>query len=547
MNHLTELQCSMYVDGALSTDDASECVNHTRECPSCHAKIETFKADQRIISTALLDDPAGRLPQLALPKFKKTVGLREFAFANLLTGLLFWFAQFSSKAIFGEIVVDGFSWLTSIFIPDFYNLTVTTILYFTNEGTVMIENYSEFIAAAILTVLVSWLLLTVIKSRQAFSLCILTGLLGGGLAIPQDAAAIEHLRDNVIIASTETIDDTVLFTGESIVVDGHVTGDLIAFGSRVVVTGKVDGNLIAFAESLSIGGQVSGTTVNAGNTVALTDAVLKGDFWGAAESIQMSRETTISGNAMVAAQLASIQGKVGKDLTTLTKTIELRGHVGEDMVAYARDVKLLGDADIVGNLTIHSESENSLSRSPEAVVGGSVKFEHHDIQGRSRNRYATAQFYGFQVLRLAAAFIIGYGLFMLFPAVRTVTLNGGTSGLMTAGVGVLALVSLPVILLLLAMTVVGLPLTLLGFSLWFLGLYLAKIMVAWLIGGVLFDDPEGEKGPALPLLAGLATVLIAVNLPFIGGVISLIMTVVGIGMITQWILNNYSKDAFDAR
>lgn len=542
MPHLTDLQCSMYVDGALTSDESNALDDHVAGCAACQTRLSVFKEDQGFISIAMTNQFEA-VPHLEPPKFKKPVGLREFAVANILTGMLFWFAQFSSKAIFGEIVVDGFSWLTSIFVPDVYDLALTTILYFTNEGTVMIEAYSGFIVAAILAVATTWLLLYVVKSRQAFSFCLLTVVLGSGLALPQDASAIEHRRDSVIIPSDETIDDTLLFTGESIVVDGNVTGDLIAFGRRVVVTGKVNGNLIAFAESVSISGEVSGTTINAGDSVELTNAILGGDFWGAGDNIQVSRETRIAGNAVLAASLASIQGEVGKDLTTAAETVELRGKVGEDMVAYGKSIKLLGDAGIMGDLTIHSEGEDSLSRSSESTVGGSIQFEHSDFDGRSKNQYATLQFYGFQVLKLAAVFIVGYGLLMLFPAVRSVTLGSGVTGLITAGVGLVALVSVPVILILLAVTVVGLPITFFGFVAWLLGLYLAKIMVAWLIGGMLFDGPNSERGVALPLLSGLAIVWVAINIPFIGGVINVVMTIVGIGMIAQWLITNYSRDA----
>lgn len=543
MNHLTDLQFSMYVDGALPSDDANDCLTHIGECSICQAKLAIFEQDQQVISAALLIGSTDPVPKMAPPKFKNPVGLREFAVANVVTGLLFWLAQFSSKAIFGEIVVDGFAWLTSFFVPDFYDLTVTTILFFTNEGITMIETYSGYIIATIVALASTWLLVSVYKSKRGLSFCLLTLLLGGGMLMPEDAAAIEFRRDNLIVASTESINDTLLFAGESIVVDGNIEGDLIAFGRRVVVTGTIKGNLIAFAESLSISGEISGTTINAGNSVELTDVVLHGDFWGAGESVQISRDSRIAGNVTVAAQLASIQGSVGRDLTAGAEAVELRGRVGEDMVAYAKDIKLLGEASIVGDLTIHSSSEDGLSRSSASKVGGTVSFEHHDDQGRSRNKYATAKFYGFQVLRLAAAFIVAYGLFRLFPSVRTVSLNGGMSGFVTAGIGLVSVVSLPIILLIVGMTIVGLPITVFGFFTWLFGLYLAKIMVAWLIGDMLFNNSEGEEKVALPLLAGLAIVVVAINVPFIGGIVSFLFTVVGIGMLVQWIIARYSSTA----
>ena len=293
---------------------------------------------------------------------------------------------------------------------------------------------------------------------------------------------------------------------------------------------------------VSINGQVSGTTISAGENIEVMDAVLEKDFWSAGEFIQINHESEIFGNALVAAELASISGKIGRDLTAAAETVELRGRVGEDMVTYAAHLKLLGESTIAGDLTIHTDDEEGLSQSPNSIVGVVVMFEHKDMEGRSRNRYATVKYYVLQLLRLAAALVVGYGLLTLFPMTGSVTLNSGVAGLATAGIGLVALVSLPIISLLLGLTVIGLPLTMFGFFVWLLCLYLAKIMVAWLIGGMLFDDPDRERGVFLPLLTGLAIVLFGINIPFIGGFINVMFTIVGLGMISQWLWANYSSD-----
>ena len=50
-----------------------------------------------------------------------------------------------------------------------------------------------------------------------------------------------------MVGANETIDDTLLATGNIVRVEGVVNGDLLAFGGSVEVRGTVKGDLISFA------------------------------------------------------------------------------------------------------------------------------------------------------------------------------------------------------------------------------------------------------------------------------------------------------------
>lgn len=92
-------------------------------------------------------------------------------------------------------------------------------------------------------------------------------------------------------------------------------------------------------------------------------------------------------------------------------------------------------------------------------------------------------------------------------------------------------VTLPVAALLACITIVGIPIGIAAFALGAIGLYFAKTVVAQLIGRALFRGPPGTPHYAATLLAGLAIVMIAISLPWIGGIIHLVVTLVGLGMI----------------
>jgi hypothetical protein len=94
-------------------------------------------------------------------------------------------------------------------------------------------------------------------------------------------------------------------------------------------------------------------------------------------------------------------------------------------------------------------------------------------------------------------------------------------------------VALPIIAVLTMITVVGIPVALLGLMLYVVALFLAKIVVAYFIGRQLTGSSR-ERHFALTLALGLVLVIAVINLPFIGGVLSFVLTVAGLGLIVKF-------------
>jgi hypothetical protein len=112
-------------------------------------------------------------------------------------------------------------------------------------------------------------------------------------------------------------------------------------------------------------------------------------------------------------------------------------------------------------------------------------------------------------------------------------------------VGFIALVSVPVMAVIVAITVVGLPLSFIAIAAWLTAWYLAKIVVAHLIGKAILEKPEKQPALVLSLLVGLLIVTIAIHLPFIGGAFNLVATVLGLGLMLQLWLNRNTEAAID--
>ena len=131
---------------------------------------------------------------------------------------------------------------------------------------------------------------------------------------------------------------------------------------------------------------------------------------------------------------------------------------------------------------------------------------------------------------------MGLGLLWLVPGLRTLSLGAGLESAKTVGVGFLTLISVPIAALIIAITLVGLPVALMAFGGWLVALYLAKIMLGIVIGGMIMDRVDWRS-----LLLGLAIVLVATNLPFIGGVVSFVLTLLGLGLLVRYLIDSFSE------
>jgi hypothetical protein len=113
------------------------------------------------------------------------------------------------------------------------------------------------------------------------------------------------------------------------------------------------------------------------------------------------------------------------------------------------------------------------------------------------------------------------------------------------GIGLATAVTLPAAALLACITVIGLPIGIVMFLLGAAALYFAKAVVAQLIGRALFRSSGDMPHPAATLLAGLVLVIIAINMPFVGGFLNLLLTLVGLGMIATSVLGHFRRGIED--
>jgi cytoskeletal protein CcmA (bactofilin family) len=524
---------SMYVDGELAAADIAALETHLDTCAACRTRIASLKSERLLLREML----AAGHEAIPIPAMRRPFGLRDLLFG--LVGLLAVGSLASAVwSAAGAAVPNGLRWLSpldpGLLLDSFINLVV----FLTREGSSMLTSITQAAGSAVLVALFAWGTAAMYRKRAGGAAMLSVLLLVA--ALPQLGHAFEIRRTDGLttLAAGETIEDTLLASGETVSIDGNVNGDLLAFGRRVTVRGNVSGDVISGAETIDIQGTVGGNVFGGARAVTIAQTRIRGNLYTGAREVSVAADGEIMGNAIAFADSVNIAGSIGTDLRSFAREVVIRGNVQRNVEARAATVTVLPPARIGGTLTAHVDDPASVSVAPGTVIGAvdTQVNERFGAQRPARNKYLTVGFYFGQVIRLGAAFVTGLLLFLVFPGLQTLSLASGGAALRAAGIGLAAAVTLPAIVVIACITIVGIPLGIIAGVLWVLGLYFAKTVVAQLIGRQLFKTREGAAPHfAATLFAGLVIVFIATNLPWIGWLAGLLVTLVGLGMLVAYV------------
>ena len=99
------------------------------------------------------------------------------------------------------------------------------------------------------------------------------------------------------------------------------------------------------------------------------------------------------------------------------------------------------------------------------------------------------------------------------------------------GWGIIALLLTPIIVVILLITIIGIPLSLILLALWLVALCLSKILAGILVGRSLLNNYWPKKKDSLisAMIIGIVIAYLIFSLPIIGGFISLLAMLWGLG------------------
>jgi len=360
------------------------------------------------------------------------------------------------------------------------------------------------------------------------------------LSLPSFALERRH-AEFVTVAANETVDDTLLAAGNTVRVEGVVNGDLLAFARTLEVRGIVKGDLVSFAKRTVVSGTVEGRIYNFSQSLDL-DGELGHSLYGWMQSLRVDNRGRVGEGIVVGAGDVSLEGEVKRSATMFAGNADVSGSIGRDLTMAGGSLALTNTARVGGSLIARVRRLEDVHIADGATIAGK-----RDIQVRVRkSQFTRPRFYFHQAVWLGAAMLVGWLSLALFPGFFQACTQAVGAGWRSVGLGLGVLAGVPVAVLVAAITLVGIPVSLMLFAVYLAAIYLAKIWVGAFLGrGLLKPAGATKRDWLLGLLVGLLILTIVGFVPYLGGLVRVTVVCLGLGAFT-WQLYRSSRPTITA-
>lgn len=299
----------------------------------------------------------------------------------------------------------------------------------------------------------------------------------GLLLIPAGAQALTFLGGDQQVIETPIPDDVVA-SGGAVTVNAPVDSLTVA-GGMVTVDAPVRGDVIAAGGTLIVNGDVGGKVLAAGGEIEL------------------------NGNATNALVTGGTV-RIGEDAV-----------IERDAFISAGDVTNAGS--VLGNLTVSAGTFSNIG------TAGNVTFEEQQDPGPAVPGI-------FSVLIAIGFLILGVLLIKGFPDLFLAVIRQvERSPVILTIIGFVAIIVSAIVLFIVAITIIGLPLALVGGLLFIVALMLSSLFVAYALGDAILSRTRWRPGRAWVFVLGFVILQILIFIPFLGAIVQVIAVSLGYG------------------
>lgn len=332
----------------------------------------------------------------------------------------------------------------------------------------------------------------------------------------------------VSLVQAETVHEGDFFVaGENVEIPDVVKGDVYAMGSQIHIKGRVEGDLVATGGTIEVDGEVLGNARLIGGQVIL-NGTIRNNVTAIGGNLQMNRGATIGGNASFSGGGVVIEGEIAGKATLNASTAEVNGKIGKNLKGREGQLRLGAKSEIGGNLDY--KSGNKAVIAPGAKIGGEVIYSPSEVKAYLSSNWKNRVIFGSWLLAISMNFLFSFVFGVIYIKWFHKGFRNALQALKArpwkaAGVGLLALILLPLICVLLLVSILGFPLALVLIAFSLITFYTAKVIpIIWIVHAVF---PKMSVYWALFL--GLIVFFILLQIPFFGWILSFCFILLGLG------------------
>lgn len=357
-------------------------------------------------------------------------------------------------------------------------------------------------------------------------------LLTGNQVLGQQAAEVVNI---------DTPSDKDLYlAGRSINLLSPVTGDAVVAGQRINIAQPVSEDVIAAGERVNLNADI-GDDIRAVGRIINVDAAIGDDAILAGESVTLSPDSRVSGRAWIAGRGVELAGQIDSELRAAAQSVIISGNVNGNVYLIAENIEVLPGARITGDFLYRSPNDANIS--PEATISGKISRKEMDMSDKTEGSIFSFLAFSFLSLLLSVSILV-WLLPRYMTAVNATIIEDGFKSI---GVGLVFLLVTPAVVLLLLISVLGIPLGLVLLALYLIMLFIGFVAGIYLISEMilkLLGKSTGTFTVWRLLTAAVAIIFImAVQLvPLVGGLGLIVLFLLGLGAAVIQLYRRYRVD-----
>ena len=350
-----------------------------------------------------------------------------------------------------------------------------------------------------------------------------------------ESSPVENNAENPI-STNEPTEDTykshdVYLTGDNVTVDYIVDGNLFVIANTVTINSKIGGDAFIMANNINVSEQA----YIFNNLFAMANSIdIKGVVY---DVYALAQNFTVS------------NGYIYRDAKLCCNTININGAIGRNAFVSCSNINFNTDGNdkgiIYGNLTYSAPSELSFDKN---IVNGNVTYKAPKVSPEKSVREIVASY----ILDLGAflAFVIIIWLVCLWVAPKFLNDTNkfvGKKTLNVLGTGLFTLIAVPIACIILLLLQLTAGISLLTVAIYILALIVAKSIFTIVANNYLCSKLNINKNTGIfgMLIVSGVIVWVISELPYVGGIVSFIISVLGLGVLVSAILPKKAKKASD--
>jgi hypothetical protein len=338
--------------------------------------------------------------------------------------------------------------------------------------------------------------------------------------------------ENFLFPDTLIIDDDLIVACGTLQSEAVVKGDLISASNRFVQSGIVEGSIIAGAKDIDISGQVNGSVRGFAQNISI-DGKVNRNVIGFCATLNVKPDADIGGDLTAFCGELNLDGNVGKGLRGSVGTLIISGTVNGSVSIKADEVTLMPTAKILGDFKYKGKKQAKIETG--AMVRGQTLWTKKEAKKEEKAKgIFTVKSLVTESLFLLALMVTGIVLTLIFKKNARQAKSAVTgSFLKSLGWGFVFMVCIPIAIVILIITVIGIPVALISLFAYAILIYVAKLPVATALGEKIIKalGKEGEPSLIGSMLLGLVVLTILLNIPYLEWMIYFVVIFTGFGAI----------------